>query len=386
MKKITLLFLFLCSITAFSQVKLTSETEEYYNGTSWESSNKKTFTYDDNNNLISEKFYFRNNSTSSWEFNSNDTYVYNSANRVVSSTYEGFDGSGNISYGYKTNYTYNANNQIVESINLEFKDGVYVDDYKNIYTYSGNKVTELVDYYWNGSAWVLTADYSSKTTINYGANDLVYEFLYYDWNGSSWSVVDKDVYGYNANNKLTSTIYYDWNGAAYEVYSKEEYTYDSNGNLILERDFDYNNGSFELYSEKNYTFDVTQLMSSFTHPFKDKFGFEALTGQENLYVNKILGYEEDNYRTTYNYGEATASVKGVSFIEFAVYPNPTKNMLTIDDSKFSIENIAIFNVLGKKVFEAQKNNMNIENLVSGVYVVKVQTADGKIGTKRIVKK
>lgn len=221
----------------------------------------------------------------------------------------------------------------------------------NIYTYSGNKITELVDYYWNGADWVLTADSSSKTTVTYGANGLVSEFFYYEWNGSTWSLDEKDVYGFNTKNKIASSIFYDWNGAAYEANYKEEFSYDANGNLISEKDFDYNNGSFELYSEENYTFDETQMMSSFTHPFKDKFGFEALMGQDDRFVNKVLGYSNVDYRTTHNYGEATASVKDVSFMDFAVYPNPTKNTLTIDDGKFSIENVAIFNVLGKKVFE-----------------------------------
>ncbi|QXP69702.1 T9SS type A sorting domain-containing protein [Polaribacter sp. R2A056_3_33] len=385
MKKITLLFLFFCSLSAFSQVKLTSSTKEYNNGTTWDLRNKTTYTYDANENLISEKYYDRNNSSSSWTYSSNDSFVYNSENKVVSDTYESFDYSGNVSYGYKANYTYNANNQIVESINLEFKDGVYVDDYKNIYTYSGNKIIEVVDYYWNGSAWVLTADYSSKSTVNYGANGLVSEFYYYEWNGSAWSLDGKDVYGYNANNKLTSSIYYDWNGAAYEANYKDEYGYDANGNLILEKWSDYNNGSFELYSEENYTFDVTQMMSSFTHPFKDKFGFEALTGQGNRFVNKVLGYSNVDYRTTHNYGEVTASVKDFSSIDFAVFPNPTSSILKIDDTRFTLRNIELFNVLGKKVFVSTKNEINIAHLVNGVYLLKIESEKGNVVTKRIIK-
>ncbi|WP_341220806.1 T9SS type A sorting domain-containing protein [Polaribacter atrinae] len=385
MKKITLLFLFLCSINAFSQVKLTSSIEEYNNGTTWRNSSKTTYTYDENKNLSSEKYYYWNDSSSSWTYGSNDSFVYNSANKVVSDAYEGFDSSGNATYGYKENYTYNGNNQVVESINLELKDGVYVNEYKNIYTYSGNKITELVDYYWNGFDWILITDDSSKIMVKYGANGLVSEFLYYDWNGSTWSLDGKDVNGYNTNNKLTSSIYYDWNGADYVSSYKEEYSYDANGNLISERDLEYNNGSFEVEYEISYTFDETQMMSSFTHPFKDKFGFESLTGQDDRFVNKVLVYSNVDYRTTYNYGEATASVKDESFMDFTVYPNPTKNTLTIDNRNFTLKNVQIFNVLGKKVFRATTNEINIAHLVNGVYLLKVETENGNVVTKRLIK-
>ena len=390
MKKITLLLLLLCSITAFSQVKLTSATEEYYNGTSWENNYKRTFTYDANNNLVSEKSYYRDSSTTSWEFSSSETYVYNAANRVVSSTYESFDVSGNISYGYKSNYTYNGNNQVTESIDLEFTNGVWVNQYKSTYAYTNGKITSVVGQDWNGSSWVYVTDgdqqdASSKITISYGANDLVSEFIYADWDGSSWSLVDKELYTYNTNNKIARIISYDWNGAAYETYFKEEYTYDANGNLILEKSFDYSNGSYELSYETSYTFDSTQMMSSFTHPFKDQFGFDALTGQENFYVNKILGYEEEDYRTTYNYGEATASVKDFSSIDFAVFPNPTSSILKIDDTSFTLKNIELFNVLGKKVFVSTKNEINIAHLVNGVYLLKIESEKGNVVTKRIIK-
>lgn len=136
MKKITLLFLTFCSFTLFGQVKLTSSVEEYNNGTTWEARNKTTYTYDANKNLISEKYYSWNSDSSSWgTYDGHNSFVYDSANKVVSDTYESFDYSGNVSYGYKINYTYNNNNQVVESINLELKDGVYVNEYKYIYVF-----------------------------------------------------------------------------------------------------------------------------------------------------------------------------------------------------------------------------------------------------------
>ena len=392
MKKITLLLLTFCSFIVVGQVKLTSSVEEYFDGTNWLNSAKYVYEYDTNNNLTSENYYYWNSITSLWEFSSKETIAYNSANKITSESYEGYDSStGNVTYGYKTNYVYNGNNELIESTSLELSNGVYVNENKSTYTYTNNKITELIDLSWNGSAWVLIAesddqDSSSKITISYGVNGLVSEFMYYEWNGSSWSADDKDVYTYNANNKIANLVSYDWNGSAYDISYKEEYNYDANGNLILEEDFDYNDGSYESEYEMSYTFDETQIMSSFTHPFIDRHGFEALTGQDTKFINKLIGSVEDsNYRNTYYYGEATASVKDFGSIDFAVFPNPTKNILKIDDARFTLKNIEIFNVLGKKVFASNKNEINIAHLVNGVYLLKIESEKGSVATKRIIK-
>jgi hypothetical protein len=54
MKKITFLLFTLITTTFLAQDKLTSSLSEYFNGTDWVSSNKATFTYDNDNNCTEE--------------------------------------------------------------------------------------------------------------------------------------------------------------------------------------------------------------------------------------------------------------------------------------------------------------------------------------------
>lgn len=293
MKKITLLLLTFCSFTFFGQVKLTSSVEEYFNGTSWQNSGRYVYHYNANNNLTSEEYFYWNSVTSVWQLSGKESIAYNSAQKVVSETYEGYDtNTGSIIDGYKTNYIYSVSGEVIESISLELNDGVYVNENKSTFTYTDNKITELTGKSWNGSDWVYVTggdqnDPSTKSTITYGANGLVSELIYFEWNGNDWIAYGKEVFTYNANNKIEVLFDQDWNGTAYETDYKEEYSYDANGNLILEKDFSYNDGSYVVDDEMSYTFDTTQLMSSFTHPFKDRLGFEALTGDDNRYVNKL---------------------------------------------------------------------------------------------------
>jgi len=68
--------------------------------------------------------------------------------------------------------------------------------------------------------------------------------------------------------------------------------------------------------------------------------------------------------------------------DFAMYPNPAKTNLTITSKDVPLERIEIFNVLGQKVLsfdvaQTRSHNMNISNLRSGVYLVKINNNTSK---------
>ncbi len=72
---------------------------------------------------------------------------------------------------------------------------------------------------------------------------------------------------------------------------------------------------------------------------------------------------------------------------FSFYPNPTNGELNVT-AQNTIENIAIFNVLGQKVLDvnvdATTSQINVSNLTTGAYFMKV-TVDGVVGTYKILK-
>ncbi|SDS38536.1 Por secretion system C-terminal sorting domain-containing protein [Polaribacter sp. KT25b] len=86
----------------------------------------------------------------------------------------------------------------------------------------------------------------------------------------------------------------------------------------------------------------------------------------------------------------TASVKDNSIEGFATYPNPvTNNKFTVTSSSSNRKEIAIFNVLGGKVFSSTvsgvKSTVDVSSISSGIYILKV-TEDGKTATKKLVLK
>lgn len=75
---------------------------------------------------------------------------------------------------------------------------------------------------------------------------------------------------------------------------------------------------------------------------------------------------------------------------FSVHPNPVTNEFTIYELRFTISNIEIYNVLGKKVFEkrptsdARRPTISVADFLPGIYFVKVRTAAG-IAVKKFIK-
>jgi hypothetical protein len=74
--------------------------------------------------------------------------------------------------------------------------------------------------------------------------------------------------------------------------------------------------------------------------------------------------------------------------ELSLYPNPTDGQLTIDNGELTIENVEIFDVLGRlchvETRHATSLQLDISHLPSGIYFVKIKTETGII-TKKIVK-
>ena len=132
------------------------------------------------------------------------------------------------------------------------------------------------------------------------------------------------------------------------------------------------------------TFDTSQSMADFAHPFKDKNGIDYLFSVNGI-INKILTTTYSESRITYNYGEATASIPAFNLANVQVHPNPATDILNISIQNGSIFKINIYNLLGKKIFTSTENTINVENLAKGVYLLKIQSENGGVITKKLIK-
>ena len=127
-------------------------------------------------------------------------------------------------------------------------------------------------------------------------------------------------------------------------------------------------------------------------------------GRESVAVSKGIWAAGDFIDTTTTYeftGSSTdtgssfwqssvLSINAEQNLDFDVYPNPASNNIVIQlplgEDKIGV---TLYDFSGRIVKEAQittlNNSINIENFISGVYILKVTTSD-KLGVKRIIKK
>lgn len=67
-----------------------------------------------------------------------------------------------------------------------------------------------------------------------------------------------------------------------------------------------------------------------------------------------------------------------------IYPNPTKNNLKIQ-SEIAIKEITVYSILGTKMLTTTANLLNVSGLENGIYLIKIESKNGLIITKRLVK-
>lgn len=82
----------------------------------------------------------------------------------------------------------------------------------------------------------------------------------------------------------------------------------------------------------------------------------------------------------------TLSVDAFSLSNISVFPNPVKEVLTINTDA-TLKAVSVFNISGKEVYTAktiENNSINLNNLATGMYILKVETDKG-IEYKKLIK-
>ena len=102
----------------------------------------------------------------------------------------------------------------------------------------------------------------------------------------------------------------------------------------------------------------------------DASGNDFITG--GVFTNEVI--------ESFNADGSATSVSDVKSLNVSMYPNPVKNILSIDGSYDSIE---IYDIYGKFVLQsAAKENIDVSSLSSGTYLVNLKV-NGEIAVQKI---
>jgi len=162
--------------------------------------------------------------------------------------------------------------------------------------------------------------------------------------------------------------------------------------LIVSNSLDPLNFNDDSISSKVNTSNADPLFTSATD-FTLQAGSPAIDTGDNSKIpsgitTDLLGNQRI-FNTTvdmgcYEFDTPLGIEDNVLLEDFKLYPNPVHNILNIQLEE-TLEKIELYSGLGRKVLESTNSSVNVSNLASGMYLLKVYTQKGKVGVKRFVK-
>lgn len=102
---------------------------------------------------------------------------------------------------------------------------------------------------------------------------------------------------------------------------------------------------------------------------------------------KIYNYAitESEVTNLFTNNSLSSSDFNVNNLKASLYPNPVQDMLNIEMSS-DIQALEIYTLQGQKVMSSTQKQINVSDLASGIYMVRIQDVDGNSTSKKIIKK
>lgn len=148
---------------------------------------------------------------------------------------------------------------------------------------------------------------------------------------------------------------------------------DSDGNRIAWRINLDGQGNFSV--RESISEDTDRPLSVFSADIDNDGDLDVLSASSN--DDKIAWHE--------NLGEIIIGINQNTSIEFTLYPNPTKDFLTIK-SKSPIKQIEVYNVLSQLVLsKSRESRINISHLKQGMYFCKIINIEGNTKVIKVIK-
>ena len=109
------------------------------------------------------------------------------------------------------------------------------------------------------------------------------------------------------------------------------------------------------------------------------FGTTDILGLQRIANNVVdLG--------AYEFGSSPLNTTNFDISKATLYPNPTNQFINITIENQNVKKVNIFSMQGKKVLQSEKGKVNIQQLQTGVYLIKIETNEGGQFISKFIKK
>ena len=406
----------------------TSFLSQYWNGQSWENEYRIISMYDNRSNLLS--IYLQLWEADNWVyFDNHYTYTYDANNNKLSELIRYWNGNQLKNYKLAT-YTYNENNYNDTIVNQTWNNDennwenydlrIYkYDDHGNItnglrqtwvnnewinyrgtaYIYNANdKLLSLTLLLWEYDAWINDRQYIyTYDPIN---NMLSKSELLWDKTNNKWIKWEQFLYTYNEANCLLSSTWQEGSGEKWINTGREVYEYDSSNNKISALGQWWKNNTWEDAYLYEYQYDeYGNCLSGDLWEWKNNAWIDGYAFELEITYNHgqcIIGGEYYCHNISASYIKTPKPVVAIETVEkeecdIVVYPNPTDGKFKVSSSEFSVTGIEVFDVFGRSVKAISPSfggdwgeALDISHLPSGMYFVRITTEKGMI-TRKVIK-
>ena len=283
---------------------------------------------------------------------------------------------------YQSLFTYDANNNNLTNIFQTWDTGVWTNNGKNTYTYSGHLVLSDLAQSWNTAT--ATWDNSSLSTFHYNASNNQDTASYQTWNSSSstWENSSRDYYIYNADGNLIEDNTQFWNVSGWVDAGKIVYSNFTGSNPLTSVTFQWDGSQFIKSDSAANTYNTYgQLTDSRTQTWDTVASAWSVSDND---ADLRLYYEE--YTTVV---QNVVNAGGTS----RVYPVPAANSLSVEVNWDLPQAfiISLYNAQGMVLRQVQvpamaryKDDLQISDLPVGNYLLKIDGARGHLEQKVVI--
>ncbi|MBL7818598.1 MAG: T9SS type A sorting domain-containing protein [Saprospiraceae bacterium] len=322
---------------------------------------------------------------------SSDTFIYDASNRLI----KNITTSG--SNTFTTSYSYVGTRPQPDTITETQSFG---SQYRNLYAYNAlNYIT--TDVYQIRSSTTVPYENSYRKTYTYNSNNLLIQYLKEDWRDNAWSFSEKEIYTYNSSNRITQTL----NISNPSDSTKFDYTYNTQNRLSNMVGSSWSNQRWNQIGSLNVT-SFNAKNRPLTVEFSDirpsfgRYDFAYYTTGDTLLRQFTEQYRQTttnpwvyDFRSTFEYcGQApNVAVETISIGDIKLMPNPVTYQLNIQlsDPSVTVHQLSIYDIAGhiilSKISNSATTTLDIANLPTGLYLLKIETTDGRRGIQKFVK-
>lgn len=416
------LFVFIVSFSAKGQAKLLSYSTHYYDTTT-----STFYTHDSTKNFFKpantqtsaqhhDDGYVHQNADSVWQYSVNGPSLvrtarwYNTFNASYSAKLLYVDTTNDVNgvniYSFKTEYFHNGSNYdssiTWQTVFSPFSVTLNGRDY--FHQNAQNLIDTFWTIYFTGSAY--SSSYKQVSLYN-ANNDLSVLYAYQSSDSINYTPTSRSEYFYSANNLLDSMVFYTNTAGTWYKVGIRIYTYNASNARTKMELFNinpitqvYTSSSRDEYLRNNGTqLDTiySQLWSTGFNKYDTtvKKGFVIQSGL----IRKIYSYNYDvlNMKWIFNpYGalinyyydvELAASEFTKKANTFAIYPNPTHNILKLNPPQPGAR-YSILSTDGKLIrdgFLNESNQIETGALAAGTYLLILDT-DNTTSSQMFIKR